>query len=248
MTHIHKLSTETHFEFLNEHRKDPITGDLIKENDEVVICSSCKSVFLKESWEYLGKEHCNQNETLVVIPKQSKLSLKKAGLVNFLPLTPIENILSKFSLVAIIEIILISLFYSLLQDSLMLLLVLGAIIVLLPVAIGILITPTTQVELHSSYLLIKKAVGKTKINYADIQYIIIQCYETDNVARRIHIKYKHRGTYDILLNESLTNFHDDKLLGFVTVLSRYTRIKIKINNYHDKQKVIEKNLDIVVSD
>lgn len=75
MTHTHKLSTQNHFDFLNQDRKDPITGDLIKENDEVVICSSCKSAFLKESWEYLGNTHCEQNGTLEIIPKNKNLVL-----------------------------------------------------------------------------------------------------------------------------------------------------------------------------
>ena len=36
---VHTLTLQNHFDFLNQDRKDPITGDLIKENDEIVICS-----------------------------------------------------------------------------------------------------------------------------------------------------------------------------------------------------------------
>ncbi|WP_338790960.1 hypothetical protein [Bernardetia sp. MNP-M8] len=72
---IHTLTLQEHFDFLNQERKDPITGDLIKENDKVVFCASCKSAFLKESWEYIGNRHCEQNQTLTVIPKNKTLVL-----------------------------------------------------------------------------------------------------------------------------------------------------------------------------
>ncbi len=69
MIHIHKLSTQDYFDFLNQERKDPITGDLIKENDKIVICASCKSAFLRESWIYINKRHCSQSKTLSNILK-----------------------------------------------------------------------------------------------------------------------------------------------------------------------------------
>ncbi|WP_291724536.1 hypothetical protein [Bernardetia sp.] len=62
--HIHKIDSQIHSEFLKEERQDPITGDLIEEGDEVVFCASCKSAFLKDTWEYLGKKHCHQRRTL----------------------------------------------------------------------------------------------------------------------------------------------------------------------------------------
>ncbi|WP_338790720.1 hypothetical protein [Bernardetia sp. MNP-M8] len=62
---------------LQESRQDPITGDLIKEGDKVVICASCKSAFLEGSWKYLGEKHCNQTETLSQIPAKQDFKFVK---------------------------------------------------------------------------------------------------------------------------------------------------------------------------
>lgn len=62
--HTHKINKQLHSEFLKEHRQDPITGDLIEEGDEVVFCAGCKSAFLKDTWIYLNKKHCNQSKTI----------------------------------------------------------------------------------------------------------------------------------------------------------------------------------------
>ncbi len=66
------LHADLHKELLAQNRIDPITGDAIQEGDEVVFCASCKSIFLKDTWEYLGKKHCNQNQTLKIFPSISK--------------------------------------------------------------------------------------------------------------------------------------------------------------------------------
>ena len=75
--HIHKINStsQEHQNFLAQNRKDPITGDSISEGDEVVFCASCKSVFLKDTWEYLGNRHCEQSETLIDFPINTKLDL-----------------------------------------------------------------------------------------------------------------------------------------------------------------------------
>ncbi|WP_338815757.1 hypothetical protein V9L05_22395 (plasmid) [Bernardetia sp. Wsw4-3y2] len=65
---VHTLGKEKHSNFLAQNRIDPITGDLLKENDEIVICASCKSAFLVDSWEYMDKKHCEQSLTLKEIP------------------------------------------------------------------------------------------------------------------------------------------------------------------------------------
>jgi hypothetical protein len=70
----YKVNTASHSDFLNEKRQDPITGDLILEGDEIVFCQECKSAFLKSSWEYLDKNHCNQSQTLQLFPKSLILS------------------------------------------------------------------------------------------------------------------------------------------------------------------------------
>lgn len=72
--HIHKI--EKHKEFLLQNRKDPITGDFIVENDEVVFCAGCKSVFLLDTWIYLDEKHCEQYETLEKFPSSSVMNFK----------------------------------------------------------------------------------------------------------------------------------------------------------------------------
>ncbi|WP_375561507.1 hypothetical protein ACE193_02820 [Bernardetia sp. OM2101] len=72
---IHKIDNHLHHSFLEEERKDAITGDLIQANDEVVFCGVCKSAFLKDSWEYMGKKHCNDFKTLDSVPISQPLSL-----------------------------------------------------------------------------------------------------------------------------------------------------------------------------
>jgi hypothetical protein len=74
---IHTLEQEKHSSFLAQNRIDPITGDLLEENDKIVICAACKSAFLADSWEYIGRTHCNQNSTLREIPKQEVFKLDK---------------------------------------------------------------------------------------------------------------------------------------------------------------------------
>lgn len=74
--HIHKIDKQKHFDFLNQNRQDPITGDLIVAGNEIVFCSECKSAFLKDTWEYLGGKHCNSSETLIDFPIQKVLELR----------------------------------------------------------------------------------------------------------------------------------------------------------------------------
>ncbi len=76
--HVHKIESEKHKDFLLQNRIDPITGDLIVENDEVVFCASCKSVFLLDTWIYLDEKHCEQYETLEDFPSASVIHLKQA--------------------------------------------------------------------------------------------------------------------------------------------------------------------------
>ncbi|WP_291726559.1 hypothetical protein [Bernardetia sp.] len=80
MYYIHKLSKRKHKDFLKQQRIDPITGDTIKERHKVVVCASCKSAFLEESWQYLDEEHCNQTKTLKELPTSEKLEIKYKAL------------------------------------------------------------------------------------------------------------------------------------------------------------------------
>ncbi len=92
---IHKIDTQNnqkHKNFLTQNRKDPITGDNILEGNEVVFCASCKSVFLKETWNYLGNTHCEQNKTLKNFPlNEDKIRLEKSDQILFYSLLPIES-------------------------------------------------------------------------------------------------------------------------------------------------------------
>jgi hypothetical protein len=71
------ILTETQTHFLQENRQDPITGDDFLIGDEIIFCASCKSAFLKESWEYMEKKHCNQRNTLNNFPVFIFLDLRK---------------------------------------------------------------------------------------------------------------------------------------------------------------------------
>ena len=74
--HSHTLNFASHSHIIA--RKDPITGDAVKENDKVVFCAACKSCFLEESWIYMEEKHCEQSQTLETVPTlPSKLIAKK---------------------------------------------------------------------------------------------------------------------------------------------------------------------------
>ncbi|WP_338813994.1 hypothetical protein V9L05_00820 [Bernardetia sp. Wsw4-3y2] len=92
--HIHKINpnSQEHRSFLSQNRKDPITGDSILEGDEVVFCAGCKSVFLKDTWEYLGSQHCEQRGTLVDFPFNfTNLTIQKTDLILFYEQLPLEG-------------------------------------------------------------------------------------------------------------------------------------------------------------
>ncbi|WP_338766143.1 hypothetical protein WAF17_03195 [Bernardetia sp. ABR2-2B] len=72
------ILTQNQTHFLEENRQDPITGDDFSIGDEIIFCASCKSAFLKESWEYMKGKHCNQYKKLDSFPPSlEQLALKK---------------------------------------------------------------------------------------------------------------------------------------------------------------------------
>ncbi|WP_375560408.1 hypothetical protein ACE193_22355 [Bernardetia sp. OM2101] len=87
----HTLQKEKHHDFLNQERIDPITGDILQEGDEVVICASCKSAFLVDSWEYMNEKHCNQRITLKEIPVNETVRIEKSIFVDLLELKTYSN-------------------------------------------------------------------------------------------------------------------------------------------------------------
>lgn len=58
--------------FLEEKRKDPVTGETFTEGDRVVFCAVCKSAFHLDSWIYIKGQHCGQHETLDAMPSDNK--------------------------------------------------------------------------------------------------------------------------------------------------------------------------------
>ncbi len=75
--HSHFIDKIKHAHFLAQQRQDSITHEIIKEGDEVVFCSVCKSAFMVDSWEYIGRSHCHQSQTLKKVPVLRSLSLDK---------------------------------------------------------------------------------------------------------------------------------------------------------------------------
>ncbi len=76
--------TEKETFFIQENRQDPITGDGFGLGDQIVFCASCKSAFLRESWEYMNYEHCGQYSTLKKFPVSSELKLSKQTISTYI--------------------------------------------------------------------------------------------------------------------------------------------------------------------
>lgn len=75
-SHVIRLHPRKHRHFLDQERQDPVTGEFFESEDEIVICAGCKSAFLKESWTYLGAQHCGQIRTLADLPGSKRLRLR----------------------------------------------------------------------------------------------------------------------------------------------------------------------------
>lgn len=79
--YTHILSEDTFQSLGAKSLRDPVTGETLRTGQEVVFCANCKSAFLKESWEYMGGEHCGQKEVLKHIPSFKELILWKENTV-----------------------------------------------------------------------------------------------------------------------------------------------------------------------
>lgn len=80
--YTHKLDSQKHKHFLEQGRTDPITGEPLQEGDQVVLCTICKSAFLKETWAYIGGRHCGSVSTLKEIPKAQEVRIKPSNEVG----------------------------------------------------------------------------------------------------------------------------------------------------------------------
>ncbi|OLE52070.1 MAG: hypothetical protein AUG51_19955 [Acidobacteria bacterium 13_1_20CM_3_53_8] len=60
------LDSKRHDAFLRQQRKDPVTKEIFKAGDRVVMCAGtgCQSAFLETSWLFRGQRHCGQSGTL----------------------------------------------------------------------------------------------------------------------------------------------------------------------------------------
>lgn len=74
---VHIIDPEKHADFLKEDRKDPVTGEPLAANDRIVFCAGCHSAFQEDSWNYMGKKHCNQSSTLSHFPGLGKNRFKR---------------------------------------------------------------------------------------------------------------------------------------------------------------------------
>ncbi len=73
----HLIDKKKHAHFLAQKRQDSITHEIIEEGEHVVFCQVCKSVFTVDSWQYIGRSHCHQSQTLKKVPTLRSLSLDK---------------------------------------------------------------------------------------------------------------------------------------------------------------------------
>ncbi len=77
MVHLHFVDKELAKGLAHQSRIDPLTHEPFKLNDKIVFCKCCQSAFLLDSWEYMGKAHCNQQETLGDLPEGLSTSSNK---------------------------------------------------------------------------------------------------------------------------------------------------------------------------
>jgi hypothetical protein len=63
--HVIVLDASRHQAFLKQQRKDPVTKELLKHGDRIVLCAHCAIAFLEESWEVVkGRRFGHGTDTL----------------------------------------------------------------------------------------------------------------------------------------------------------------------------------------
>lgn len=233
-TYIHTLTLQENFDFLNQDRKDPITGDLIKENDEIVICSSCKSAFLKESWEYLGNRHCEQNNTLEIIPIDKSLVLKVDDQNYFtikdIPPAALTKIILAASFISILALLVF-------QEHSIKYLFSGVIAISTAFYSLFSIFPLNKIYIEESELILTRGLGiKSSIPYEDITDIIflMERNQEFNMYAHISIQLKNAPSISEELNLKHLKFNsNDNFMKFVSQLSKKTKVTLKMDSsYH----------------
>lgn len=231
MIHTHKLSIHYHFDFLNQERKDPITGDLIKENDEIVICSSCKSAFLKESWEYLRNTHCEQKKTLATIPTDKNLVFKISNQNYFklkeIPSVAFTMLVLCFSFISILALLIFQEGSS--KYWLSGIIVLSSIFYLL-----FAIFPLHKIQIEESGLILTRGFNrKSFIPYEDIREIIflIEKSTAFNNHAYVYIRLNNMSSISEELNLKNIKFtNNGNFIQFIRQLSKKIKVTLKIDS------------------
>lgn len=83
-----QLNREEHSDFFLQNRIDPITREPFIENDQIVICASCKCAFLADTWNNIGSTHCGQTNTLLAIPRNEFAGLFSPPTILDFTVTP----------------------------------------------------------------------------------------------------------------------------------------------------------------
>ncbi len=247
---IHTLDREEHLSFLAQNRIDPITGDTLQENDKIVLCAACKSAFLANSWEYMGRTHCNQSGTLRQIPEQKVFRLDKnnfsLGYLNIdllkpkLVLKAHEGIFSTIGALADIFLIMLSFDYFYIFVGYFLGLGVGKI------KYSYFNDYNQTLEIENKSLVIDRGLKTQRIfsfdAIEDISYgrksiyskflslgIYRQAHPTSDLKLKIWGKGEHK-TYKFLIEEqNLKRFEREN--QFLTKLSRIAELNIKSNKF-----------------
>ncbi len=74
--HVIRLRSDAHRVFIGQRRKDPITHELLRAGDDIVICSREKIAFSVESWNG-ACPLCGNKRTLSSVPQQEKIKVIK---------------------------------------------------------------------------------------------------------------------------------------------------------------------------
>jgi hypothetical protein len=227
---VHILTLQEHFDFLNQDRKDPITGDLIQENDEIVICSSCKSAFLKESWEYLGNRHCGQRNTLAAIPIDKSLVFKVSDQNNFtikdIPHAALTTLILGASFFSILALLVF-------QDHSIKYLFSGIIALSTAFYSLFAVFPLNKIHIEESELILTRGLNiKSAIPYEDITDIIFLMERSPefNMYAHVYIRLKDAPSISEELNLKNVKFNsNDTFMKFVSQLSKKTKVTLKMD-------------------
>ena len=236
--------TEKETFFLKESRQDPITGDEFNLGDEIVFCASCKSAFLKGSWEYLGYRHCEQEETLEKIPIQNQLQLKAKRIVSLFTMN--KQIFTTRILYFVVGIVAIffNIFITASEQTKSLFLISFGILAFV-IFVLITVLPTISIDVYSYHLTFKKFLGLSlKIPYNEIKEVTI-IYVRNPLKHKVN-KYDYpafnyfsvrhtnglTSKVAINLNEILTDANERKaFITFITTLSKQTKVELQLASY-----------------